>query len=158
MSAWIVSAHHIDALAHAATRSSNLFPDGLSYVIAGRWKTCSDPQATGRLLLATCVASVASRYAHKADKLLPGARVRPQMYLYLPPAAFSPVELLKAIDCYEYQSCEYAGWPRSEARALCAALRHRLIRELPGYHAAPWGIEDDARAGTQKRAQTVKRR
>ena len=70
---------------------------------------------------------------------------RPPADVLLPPAGgILAGRAPKAIDCYEYQSCEHAGWPRSEARALCAALRHRLIGELPGYDAAPWGIEDAA--------------
>jgi hypothetical protein len=101
---------------------------------------------TGRLLLAACVRSVAYRYPHDSDEALPGAGARPETYHYRPPVPFSPVVLLKAIDCYEYQSCEHPQWRTSDARAICAALRHRLIGELPGYSAAPWGIEDDARA------------
>jgi hypothetical protein len=53
-----------------------------------------------------------------------------------------PVEILKACDCYEYQSCEHAGWPESEAYAFIQALRRKMIRQLPGYEDAPWDIDD----------------
>jgi len=51
------------------------------------------------------------------------------------------VSLLKAIDCYEYQSCEHAGWEGSDAERFCRELRCSLISFLPGYDDAPWGIE-----------------
>ena len=51
------------------------------------------------------------------------------------------VGLYKAIDCYEYQSCEHSGWLASNARVFCANMRARLARDLPGYDDAPtWGI------------------
>jgi hypothetical protein len=53
-----------------------------------------------------------------------------------------PVAILKAIDCYEYQSCEHPGWEASESRAFCDALRRRMIRKLPGYSEAPWEVTD----------------
>jgi hypothetical protein len=54
----------------------------------------------------------------------------------------SAVAILKALDCYEYQSCEHDGWRDSEAFAFCEALRGTLISKLPGYDGAEtWGIE-----------------
>lgn len=52
----------------------------------------------------------------------------------------SPVEALKAIDCYIYQSCEHDGWEASLAHSFCLTLQSRLIGMLPGYDDAPWGI------------------
>lgn len=40
---------------------------------------------------------------------------------------------LKAIACYEYQSCEDPAWEESEAKAFCDALRHLAIDSLEGY-------------------------
>ena len=54
--------------------------------------------------------------------------------------AWAPVELLHALACYEYQACETPGWHRSEARAICDALRATLVRCLPGYDEGPWEI------------------
>ncbi len=51
-----------------------------------------------------------------------------------------PVVILKAIACLEYQSCEHPGWKASEAYFFCQALRHRMIRRIPGYEEAPWEI------------------
>jgi len=50
--------------------------------------------------------------------------------------------VLKAIACYAYQSSDWEDWERSRASAFCETLRFKLIGILPGYDAAPWGIED----------------
>ena len=52
-----------------------------------------------------------------------------------------PMQVLKAIDCYEYQSCEHPGWLKSEAKAYCGVLRRRIVHSLPGYDEASWGID-----------------
>ena len=50
--------------------------------------------------------------------------------------------MLKALACYEYQACEHAEWPTSEAYQFCEALRRRAIPRAPGYDAAEWEISD----------------
>ena len=52
----------------------------------------------------------------------------------------TPVQVLKAIDCFEYQSCEHPEWKDSEAHAFCQALRGAMIDRLPGYDEADWEI------------------
>ncbi len=52
----------------------------------------------------------------------------------------SPIALLKACDCYAYQSCEHNGWEKSEACRFIAEARIEIIRKLPGWDDAPWGI------------------
>ena len=52
---------------------------------------------------------------------------------------FDPVQVLKACDCYVYQSCEHNGWLDSEARAFIDVLIHRTIGHLQGYEDAIWG-------------------
>lgn len=49
---------------------------------------------------------------------------------------------LKAVACYEYQSCEHAEWEESEAYQFCESLRRVAINKLPGYEKAPWEISD----------------
>jgi len=55
--------------------------------------------------------------------------------------SLSPVEVIKACDCLEYQSCEHPGWKQSRARELVRTIRGAAINALPGYDAAPWGID-----------------
>jgi hypothetical protein len=51
------------------------------------------------------------------------------------------VELLKAIDCYEYQASEYSKYEGSGTQSIVSSLRKSAIAALPGYDAADtWGI------------------
>jgi hypothetical protein len=52
---------------------------------------------------------------------------------------FDPVQVIKAIHCYEYQSCEHPGWKDSQARAFVDALESKAVQALPGYEDAAWG-------------------
>jgi hypothetical protein len=57
------------------------------------------------------------------------------------PGRVDPVVVLKAIQCYEYQTCEHPEWESSEAKEFCDALRGRMIHNLPGYDRGPgWPI------------------
>jgi len=97
------------------------------------------------MLLDENVRSVSYRYSNTPITNLPGKTDAE----YLLPFVFhpilrvpKPVEILKMLDCYEYQSCEHPGWEHSEAKVFCNALRHRAIRLLPGYDEAPWEWTD----------------
>jgi hypothetical protein len=59
---------------------------------------------------------------------------------------FDPVAVLRALDMYEYQSCDDPAWGTSEAYDLCEALRRHYIRELPGYGQAQREVTDIAQA------------
>lgn len=51
------------------------------------------------------------------------------------------LQVLKAIRCYEYQSCEHPKWEASEAQSFCQVLRLSAIAELPDYDKAEWVID-----------------
>ena len=101
----------------------------------------------GRMLLWECVRSVAYRYPDDSLDGLPGpcgfTPEETEDYTYRCHARrLEPVEVLKAIDCYEYQSCEHPDWKDSTAAKLCDQLRSRMIAELPGYEEAAWGLDE----------------
>lgn len=55
---------------------------------------------------------------------------------------YTPFVLLKAIACYEYQSCEHSTWYESKAHEICQRLRRDLITQLAGWEQTDgWGIE-----------------
>lgn len=56
-----------------------------------------------------------------------------------PFAAVDVVQVLKACDCFAYQSCEHKGWKGSNARAFIESMRAQCIARLPGYAEAEWG-------------------
>jgi hypothetical protein len=159
MSAFIVSKRHIDAMVTAGLNTAR----GSSVL---RWMVPAEPvpdthqrgepwgpaaieehqrrmrelrhQDAGRvgaMLWAENAASVNHRYDEEDIE-------EPYVYeLYQGKPVLTPVAVLKAIDCYSYQTCEHPEWEQSEAFAFCASLRKAMIRELPGYEDAPWGID-----------------
>jgi hypothetical protein len=55
-----------------------------------------------------------------------------------------PIEILKACDCLEYQSCETDDYYETPAYEILNMIRKAAIQALPGYDEAPWGIEEAA--------------
>ena len=169
MSAYVVDEGHIRYLVEAALRLrrdepiSWMAPDGThvrlragevacpgieehSYLrdAGERWETYRrDVTATwlGRMLWRECFASVRHRYPQEGRQL-PGPVPTPDPENYeheWSDSAFDPVQVLKAISCYEYQSCETEDWETSEAHEVCGVLRSVAISCLPGWEAAAWG-------------------
>ena len=138
MSAYVVEKEHIDALVRAAVVARLWYwHDGTSHSV-----TNLTADETGRMLWLENVCSVATRYEESDLDELPGA-METQAYFWPPILLLrgqaSPVEILKSIACYEYQTCEHDAWKDSEAAAFCSALRHHEISCLPGFEDAAWG-------------------
>ena len=139
MSAYVVNKSHINALVLSGL--------GLVWYHEGKRHelTLRSADRVGQMLLDECVKSVSYRYPDDEITELPG----PTDAEWLVPFKFNPVvrrptpvQALKLLDCYEYQSCEHPGWQTSEAKAFCDVLRRNLIHRLPGYDEAPWEWED----------------
>ena len=119
MSAFKVSTAHIDVLVYGASLVEPM--------------TGKEENDMGRTLERENDRSLAARY---------GDEVGESSYTYSrPDRKPSIVAILKAIACYEYQSCEHEGWETCFARKVCSELRASLISQLPGYNEAPWGVE-----------------
>ncbi|MFH2072616.1 MAG: hypothetical protein ABIJ75_07195 [Actinomycetota bacterium] len=128
MSAFIVEEAHIDYLVSA----------GLAYNYHGsplRWDlspveenglTRDTAQRTGEMLVAANWDSVNYRYDEEGVE---------DVYTFreVDWHSIRPVVVLKAIACFEYQSCETPDWPTSEARSFCQSLRMAAIHRLEGY-------------------------
>lgn len=99
---------------------------------ATRQLTRETADVIGQMLVDTNVRAVNKE--HGRDELY--------VYSYEPPRhhEWQIVEVLKAIDFYEYQGAQNADWPYSDAFYFCFALRARAIAHMPGYSAAPWHI------------------
>jgi hypothetical protein len=97
----------------------------------------------GQMLWSENLRSVQCRYEDTKPTELPGTDDIPLYDAHAPwPQPIDPVEVLKAADCYEYQSCEHPGWETSESRSFIMRLRQRAWQHLPGYDDAPWGAPD----------------
>lgn len=99
------------------------------------------------MLLAENVASVRYRYADSnPDDMVPSWILAEGYEFTDPHVEMTPVEVIKAVRCYEYQACERPEWRASEAYQFCKALTDAMIACLPGYADAPWEwTQDDLR-------------
>lgn len=129
MSAYIVSNKHINVLV------GYVLPDRYTphYYFNGESKVF-EPKAAGNILFAENARSVAYRYNGRTE-------VGGYTYRRIASAAhYTGVQILKALDGYEYQACETPDWEKSEAFAICKMIRALTIRRLPGYEQADWEI------------------
>ena len=140
MSAFVVDKAHINAMIRTGLavryKPFHWYHKGESHSL--RLENASE---VGQMLLDECIRSVGTRYEESNITNLPGRTDAEYIlpfefkYSYEPP---TPVEALKLIACYEYQSCETDDWKETEAYAFCEALISSTIGRLPGYDEAPW--------------------
>jgi len=154
MSAFMLDKAHIDALVATALHGPLEI-----FLPSKRWYTLDfgldyrrlipeDDSANtlGELLLKENLSSILYRYPDTKNNPdnLPG----PADSYWSKPYKFPPntkrltiIQALKALDCYEYQSCEHLEWEASAAHKFCINFRTALIAFLPGYEEAAWSIE-----------------
>jgi hypothetical protein len=161
MSAYIVDKNHILFLLAAMTSRTIGRNYGFSYyhepngervkVVDG---DCEQIAQIGNLLWRENIASVSARYSDKTSATLPGPRggsfeVTAQDVARAHYNRIDPLHVLKSCACYEYQSCEHAGWKTSEAHAIIADLERAAWQSLPGYDDAPWGAPEQIPGGVR---------
>lgn len=139
MSAWIVSKKHVDLMVAGITRGTR---DGVLKADE------RDADKMGQMFVTENVASVSYRYPDDKPDELPGCgdyHLTPYRFedpQYQPTAA----ELLSAIDCYCYQSCEHEAWADSIARAQCEWVAAEIRAARPNVdaekNAQPWGWDE----------------
>ena len=148
MSAYLVTRETIDLLVRAAITYQNPGDRFSWYWLGSRYEMNDDRTNVGQLLLDENLRSLSARY--------PGEKWTDEP-LYVEPKATGPLSItagmipthvrpdpvvvLKCCACLEYQSCESDDWPETEAYAVLAAIKDAAIKALPGYEAAPWGID-----------------
>src|SRR4030065_258497 len=108
MSAFLCNAEHIAVLAAFAVHQGAVVRE---YIVDG------DPMATAgnvaKEMMRQNIRSVAARYPayDPADLLnLDEAKELGERYFFASQTLFSPLELYKLAQCYEYQSCETEDW------------------------------------------------
>jgi len=138
MSAFMVSDKHIDALVIFATRN------GVDFKVNGsRVKiTKTNAEEIGQQLVDENYRSINARYAERTEGHFgkaPTYKIKITKALEKPD--LEPVVIIKQCHCYAYQACETDNWEQSAAFAIIEAIQDAAIRKLPGYEAAPWGID-----------------
>ena len=151
MSAYIVDRHHILYLIAAALQAERgsdfyYYHEGKSH----RLDRCDYESAAdaANMLRQENINSIQHRYPDTQDSLENAPGPIGETFVIreseINPFAFriDPVQVLKSISCYEYQSCEHPEWEASEAFAFVDALRSTYIAQLPGYDDAEWGAPE----------------
>ncbi len=135
MSAYTVAPAHLSALVNAWISLGCMAPsfevarNGEHHMI--RADDADSWQRIWSLLAVENAVSVASRYNEEPSPCLGNHRSGPSL---------PPVAVLKALACYEYQSCEHEGWADSIAAKFVAHVRAGMIARLPGFEEADWSI------------------
>lgn len=163
MSAFMVGPEHINVMIWAAIHSkptdyevrtytreeatpfNGVEASGFSELNVRRLRKGETETVYGQFLVDANAASVNTRYDED----------NAYVYEYRTPqhTEWSPVEILGAINCYEYQACEVEDWASSEAKQFCDRLRRLMESRLPGASEGPWEISTDTvPALTQLRA------
>jgi len=146
MSAFVVSTIHIDTIVSAAI-DLELFAARTDHGTLER--VCHDTAtAFGKMLLAENVRSVVYRYRliGSTEAFDYAELVETYEFRYRP--CVQAGVAAKALDCFDYQSCETDNYEKSLAYAFTCRMAKALNKHLAGYEAAPWGIDDRISATT----------
>jgi hypothetical protein len=140
VSAYMVNRVHLDVLIRAGlvmSRESEVswYHNGKRHEL-----TLDKANETGWMLARENVRSLRALYANPAD-IIPDWT---ESYTYANPGYTpTPVEVLKALKCYVYQSCESEDWRDTEACAFIETMTGRAVSMLAGYDKAPWEWTND---------------
>ncbi len=135
MSAFILGNDHISVMLQSGSKYVSLPED--YYWQSERYTITGREQEVGTKLINENYRSVNYRYEHCDEFPLDVKPFQWNMCL----RKRTPVELIKACDCYSYQTCECPDWTETEAYAIVEALREAAINSLPGYDEAEWSID-----------------
>lgn len=138
MSALEVSTPHITFLITAALADP---VHALYWGNPSRRITLDNASEVGAALVRENQASMTARYGDRF--VVPATEYAYPFAAYSPGrrGTLDPVEVLKACQFYDYQSCEHDGWEASAAQQFTRDVRDRYITLLPGYDGLPWGID-----------------
>lgn len=151
MSAYIVDKEHILYLVQAVTesrighRSFSWWHNEEHHMLRpGDYERAAD---VANMLWLENVRSVSTRYPHESSATLPGTAntqfvIHPRDFNRVRWMEFKPAQILKACDCYAYQTCEHEEWKESEAFAFINSLRSAAWHSLPDYEACVWGAPE----------------
>lgn len=129
MSAFICSDKHINSIVRFARKTNVVVYSGNP---SFRWCVKGRKQDTASMLHAENVKSVNYRYLQDAQEVA---------IVYGPSAPeLRPIEVIKAIDCLDYQSCGHPDWESSVANKLLKEIQSKAVTLLPGYESARWEI------------------
>jgi hypothetical protein len=139
MSAFILGDDTIDLLVTAGVRGVGL--DARLAVYHGDkmhyWSRYEDTDSLGSLLKTANYESV--NYRYKEATPCEAYHWNPNGILpYIGGRVISWGQVLQAVRCYEYQSCEAPTWETSLAKAVCGAIRLKVCGIIADEAGAEW--------------------
>lgn len=150
MSAFIVSNDHINAIVTYCVDKRVSYWTGEERTPIQSWNA----EEIGRILMDENVRSVVWRYRDSSSDFADEAKDAAAEYRYLNfTTPLTAVEVIKACHCLSYQSCETDEWEKTMAWTILQAVISHASREVPGYDAAPWGIDERSRASLKHHGQ-----
>ena len=124
MSAFICSDEHFNVLVnYAVTHKAGYYWEGNNSRVD---ITRENASRIGQILLDENHRSVNYRY----NETTPSHAFK---FKLIGPTQYKAVDILKAINCLDYQSCENDDWSTTHAWAILDGLKDCAIRNLPGY-------------------------
>ncbi len=129
MSSFVLDQDHISGMlraVHYDRDGAYVYFDGEAYYI----KQGDDLSVPGQILMDENYRQVNGRYDFLEEKA-PRFSVVPVKHL-------EPVEIIRLINCWRYQSCDLDNYKETHAWAIATGLRDAAIDALPGYDAADW--------------------
>ena len=140
MSAFVVHRNHVLYLV-AAMLPGALGRYPFSYCHVGRAVTIDTPAAAAiaaNVLAAENARSVRARYGERNDA--PADTFRASQVPNLV-TSIDPAQVMRSVECLEYQSCETADWETTEAAAMLRALYRQAAHVLCERDATRRGVE-----------------
>lgn len=124
MSAYLVSKETIDAI--------------VTFWKFGGYERHTDKEATqtGQMLWEENARSVNARYREND----PTPHYQYKEKLVHNGKRLAPVDIIKLVECWQYQTCETDNYRETPAWRLSEHILSEAIRQLPGYEEAPWGL------------------
>lgn len=135
MSAFVVNDKHLNALITWASLNNMRF----HFASDGNRRKydpsiTEDAQALVEILYKENVRSVCARYPQdKPEDFLPAP-----VYNFV--NGMSAIQIVKACNCLDYQSCETSDWKETDAYRIVDWIQSEAIAKLPGYNEAKWEI------------------
>lgn len=125
MSCFVVSDYHVDALVSWAEIHNS---SGL--------RLFGDAPALAAALAAANRAAYKDRYGEEGD-------TKPA-YIPRDVRRMSPVQVLKACNCLDYQCSDWTLWEHSISRRALDIIKDLAVSRLPGYDEADWALDEVA--------------
>jgi hypothetical protein len=139
VSAFILDDDHIDLLVTAGLMGVGLDAKLRVYVDGGlvEFNRHEDADHLGLVLKTANYESVNYRYK-ESEQVTPYKYVGNGITNYIGGEIIPWGQVLQAIRCYEYQSCEHPTWEGSLAKAVCDAITHKVCARISSECDAEW--------------------